>query len=112
MFNSETGLGEMLIFFVLGMICCFIYNTFCLTKKLTKNNLVINIVADLASCFLSGALFIIFVFKYSYGDFSVFQLIFLALGIAFVQIFIINSFARLIFVVYNKVKLRRKTKKE
>lgn len=108
MLGGGTTLAAMLMFLVCGLICGAIYNVLSLVKNIVKNNLVIEIVADLASCFLSGAIFISFVFKYSYGSFELFQVIFLVVGIAFMQIFVKNSFASLILVVYNKIKSRKK----
>ena len=108
MLNASVTVGQLLMFLLCGMICGAVYNCLSVLKKVTNNNLVTVIVADLMTCLASGIIFIIFLFKYKNGAFELFEVVFFAVGVVFLQIFIKNLFARPILMVYNKVTSRKK----
>ena len=90
MLSGESGIDGLVVFVFCGIICGMIYNILCLFKKVAKNNLLINIFIDMVSCLVCGLVFIVFVFKYSFGEFHSFQVLFFVAGVVILQIFIKN----------------------
>ena len=107
MLSGEIGFNMIVVFVFCGIICGVVHNMFCLFKKVTKGNLIVNNFIDIVSCLICGLIFVVFVFKYNFGEFKLFQAVFFVVGIVILQIFIKNSFARLVRLVYNKVNNKR-----
>ena len=112
MLNNGFNINLIIIFMFCGVVCCFVYNLFSLFKKIAKNNLIVGIFVDIVSCLISGLIFVVFIFKYTFGQILVYEVLFFVFGIVILQIFIKNSFARAIRVVYNKINNKMKIVKK
>lgn len=109
--ESSVTFGAILIFFAVGIVDGLIYNVIGLVKQFTKNNFIVNFVADLVSCLIGGLIFYLCVYKFEFGLFDAFEIVCFIFGITFEQIFVKNSFAKAKKLVYNKVKSRKESKK-
>lgn len=105
---ENVTIGYLLLCFCGGLISGIVFCIIGLLKKIIKNNLIvcwcIDTIRSLICCFV----FVFIVFKYNFGQFSVFPLVFFVLGIVILQNFVKKLFARVIIWVYNKVTLKRK----
>ena len=109
--ESSVTFGAILIFFAVGIVDGLIYNIIGIVKQFTKNNFIVNFVADLVSCLIGGLIFYLCVYKFELGFFDSFEIVCFIFGITFEQIFVKNSFAKAKKLVYNKVKSRKESKK-
>ncbi|MBR2909577.1 MAG: spore cortex biosynthesis protein YabQ [Clostridia bacterium] len=112
MLNNGFDINLIVVFMFCGVVCGIVYNLLSLLKKIAKKNLMVCFFVDIVSCLISGLVFIVFVFKYTFGQILVYEVLFFVFGIVILQIFIKNSFARLIRVVYNKVNNKIKIVKK
>ena len=110
MVESSVSIGAILIFVAVGIVDGLIYNIIGLVKHFTKNNFIINFVADLCSCLIGGLIFILCVYKFELGLFDAFEIVCFVFGVTFEQIFIKNSVAKPVKLVYNKLKSRKNKK--
>ena len=86
--ESSVTFGAILIFFAVGIVDGLIYNVIGLVKQFTKNNFIVNFVADLVSCLVGGLIFYLCVYKFELGLFDAFEIVCFIFGITFEQIFV------------------------
>lgn len=99
MFN----IGLIFVFVIVGIISGVVYNIFGIVSNLCKKNIIVNIATDFFATLLTGLIFIMCIFKYSFGEFNLFQIVCFILGFEFEQIFIEKVFAKPFNFVYNKI---------
>ena len=90
-----------------GCFAGMIFALFEGVAKLTKDNFIVVFISDIVATLLAGLLFILAIFITEYGSFAFFEVLCFAFGLVFV-LFVKNSFASLILMLYNKFKLRRR----
>ena len=109
--ESFYSFFSVLILFFAGFVSALIYELFSLFKVVTKQNLLVCIIADLASCILATFIFLTCIFKLEYGLFAFFEIVSFSLGIIFERIFVKNIFAFLVKVVYSKITILKGRRK-
>lgn len=104
---AQININMVVVYMFCGIICGAIYSVLGFSKKVVKNNLFIGNIIDIIAVLICGFVFYFFVLKYNLGEVNLFMVLFFVVGLIILQIFIKNSFARLLRVVYNKIKVNK-----
>ena len=107
MLINSVGLKLISVFIIVGVIFGLIFDLFKLIKIVVKNNILVVNVLDFFAMLICGALFIVAIFRYSYGSLALFMPVLCVIGVLFEQIIVEILFTSPIKWVYNKFNLKK-----